>query len=225
MRGFLRKMLLNCAEVSHSRAPRTLSHSAILAGFLVFSVLFIQTGETAEIALSRQELAGTSPHLTVVAVIISGQIVNGDAKKVDALLSEMRQTDDGHQIRRLLIHSPGGLVGEAMQIGRSLRANGVEVFIPKELSCISACVLILAGGATRTIVGQVGLHHPLFLRKAGPGDNVAELMSETRQAMRDYLHSMGVSEDLADAMFAVPNGGVHFLNSDELSQYKLKGLH
>ena len=196
--------------------------SALLASFFIFVLFTIPASKSAEIGLSRQELPGTSPHLTVVAIIISGQIVNGDAKKVAAFLTEIKKTDNGHQIRRLLIHSPGGLVGEAMQIGKLLRANGVEVFIPRELSCISACVLVLAGGATRTIVGKVGLHHPLFLSQANSGDNVPALMAETKQAMRDYLHLMGVNEDLADAMFAIPNGGVHYLSQNELLQFKLK---
>jgi hypothetical protein len=198
---------------------------ATLAGILVFSALLLPTGEAAEIGLSRKELAGTAPPLTVVAVIISGQIENGDAKKVETLLSEIKQTDNGHQIRRLLIHSPGGLAGEAMEIGKLLRANSVEVFIPRELTCISACVLILAGGATRTIDGQVGIDHPHFLRAVGPGDDVPALLAETKKVMRNYFRSMGVAENLADAMFSLPNGTVHYLSQDELSQYQLKSSH
>ena len=218
------KAFLRCPKASPAISRTALNLSAIVAGIFIFSVLFLPAGESAEIALSRQELAGTSPHLTVVAVIISGQIVNGDAKKVEALLSEIRRTDNGHQIRRLLIHSPGGLADEAMQIGRLLRTHGVEVFIPRELSCISACVLILAGGSTRTIVGKVGIDRPHFLRAAGPGDNVPALLAETKQIMRDYYRAMGVAGDLADAAFALPDGIVHFLSQDELSQYKLKEL-
>jgi len=109
-----------------------------------------------------------------------------------------------------------------MEIGRLLRTNGVEVFIPRELSCISACVLVLAGGAARTIAGKVGIDHPHFLRAAGTRDDVPALLAETKQIMRDYFRSMGVAEDLADAMFSVPNGKVHFLSQDELSQYRLK---
>ena len=115
-------------------------------------------------------------------------------------------------------------MGEAMKIGRLLRANGVEVFIPRETSCISACVLILAGGATRTIEGQVGIDDPHFLRAAGPGDNVPALLAETKRMMRDYFRSMGVAENLADAMFSVPTGDVRFLRQDELLQYQLKKL-
>ena len=115
-------------------------------------------------------------------------------------------------------------MGEAMKIGRLLRANGVEVFIPRETSCISACVLILAGGATRTIEGQVGIDDPHFLRAAGPGDNVPALLAETKRMMRDYFRSMGVAENLADAMFSVHSGDVRFLRQDELLQYQLKKL-
>jgi hypothetical protein len=70
-------------------------------------------------------------------------------KKVEALVTGIKRNDDEHQLRRLLIHSPGGLVTEAMEIGRSVRFNGIDVFIPRETRCISAGVLILAGGMTR----------------------------------------------------------------------------
>ena len=192
---------------------------------VILSVFSFSLGEAAEIGLSRSELARTFPPVKIVAVIISGQIENGDAKKVEALLSEINRTGENRQIRRLLIHSPGGLAGEAMQIGRLIRANNVEVFIPRELSCISACVLILAGGATRTIAGQVGIDHPHFLSTAGPGDNVPALLDQTRKIMRNYFKSMGVSESLADAMFSLPDGVVHFLGQDELYLYRLKSSH
>lgn len=176
----------------------------------------------AEIGLSREEVAGTSPPLTVAAVIISGQIVSGDAKKVAVFLSGMNRYDEGRQIRRMLIHSPGGLIGEAMEIGRMLRANGVEVFIPRVASCVSACVLILAGGKHRTIAGRVGIDNPHFIRAAGPGDDVPALLAESRQIMRDYFLTMGVAGDLADAMFSVPDGAVRFLSQDELLHYRLR---
>ncbi|HEY8034404.1 MAG TPA: hypothetical protein VIF37_02320 [Methylobacter sp.] len=195
------------------------------AKIFIFSALLSLNSEAAEIGLSRQNVAGASPPLTVAAVIISGQIEKGDAKKVEALLDEVKRTDDGHQLRRLLIHSPGGLIGEAMEIGRLIRANGVEVFLPRQTSCISACVLVIAGGTTRILDGQVGLDHPHFLRAGGPGDDVPALLAESKQIMRDYFHSMGVAEDLADAMFSLPDGTVRYLRQDELSQYQLKRDH
>lgn len=187
---------------------------------VMFSVL--AQVNAAEIGLSRQEVAGTSPPLTVAAVIISGQIASGDAKKVATLLWQINQPDEGRQIRRLLIHSPGGLIGEAMEIGRLLRGNGVEVFIPRVASCVSACVLILAGGKQRTIAGQVGIDNPHFIKAAGPGDDVPALLAESRKIMRDYFRTMGVAENLADAMFSVPDGAVRFLSQDELFHYRLR---
>ncbi len=188
-----------------------------LAGLLLLSTVCF----SAEIGLSRQEVAGASPPVSVAAIIISGQIQAGDASKVEALVSQINQYSDHRQILRLLIHSPGGLIGEAMKIGKLLRANGFEVFIPRETRCISACVLILAGGATRTIQGQVGIDNPHFLRAAGPGDNVPALLAESKHIMREYYRSMGVLENLSDATFTVPPGAVHFLDQNELTQYHL----
>jgi hypothetical protein len=193
-----------------------------IARAMVVLMFFSGTATAAEIGLSRQALTGTKPPMTVAAVILSGQIVNGDASKVAGLLAEARRNDGGRQILRLLIHSPGGLAGEAMEIGELARSNGVEVFVPQNAQCISACVLILAGGARRTIAGQVGIDQPHFLRAGGPRDDVPALLAETKQAIRDYLITMGIAEELADAMFAVPAGEVHFLDREELAKYRLR---
>jgi hypothetical protein len=108
-----------------------------------------------------------------------------------------------------------------MEIGRLVRSDGVEVYIPKNTRCISACILILAGGAIRTIDGQVGIDHPHFLRAAGPGDDVPKLLADTRKIVRTYFKSMGVAEDLADVMFSLPEGDLRILRQDELFKYRL----
>jgi len=192
------------------------------AAILLLSLTSLPTGNAADVGLDRKEIAGSYPRVTIASVIISGQIVTGDAKKVEKLLDEVKRTDDGHQIRRLLIHSQGGLVGEAIQIGKMVRANNVEVFLPQGTSCISACVLILAGAKIRIINGRVGIDYPHFLQKAGPNDDVPALLAEVKEVMRSYYHSMGVNERLADATFLVPKGVVHFLTLEELYQYQLK---
>jgi hypothetical protein len=175
----------------------------------------------AEIGLSRQAVAVIGAPAKVVAVVVSGQIVDGDANRVAALFSDAKRTDDGHQFLRLIIHSPGGLVGEAIEIGKLVRSNSVEVFIPAQASCISACVLIIAGGAKRNIQGRVGVDHPHFIRASGPGDDVPKLLSDTKKIIRDYLKLMGTNEDLANLMFSLPEGDVHFLSHSELLEYRL----
>ena len=190
----------------------------VIVSFFSLSTL---TCEAAEIGLSRQVIAGSRPPMSVAAVIISGQIVEGDAQKVTALFADARRTDDGHQILRLLINSPGGLVGESMEIGKLIRSNGVEVFIPPNSSCISACVLILAGGVIRTIDGPVGIDHPHFLKTAGRSDDIPKLLADTKKVIRDYFRSMGVAEELADLMFSLPDGKVDILSQDELLKYHL----
>ena len=177
--------------------------------------------EAAEIGLSRQVIAGSHPSISAAAAVISGQIVDGDAQKVTALFADAKRTDDGHQILRLLINSPGGLVGESMKIGKLVRLNGVEVFIPPNSSCISACVLILAGGVIRTVDGPVGIDHPHFLKTAGPSDDIPKLLAETKKVIRDYFKSMGVAEELADVMFSLPDGKVNILSRGELLRYHL----
>jgi hypothetical protein len=195
-------------------------HSFYCITTLLIYLLSSHSLTAAEIGLSRQALAGSNPPIMVAAIIISGQIKTGDAKKVADLVDEMQQVPRDTQIRRLIIQSPGGLVGEAIEIGKLLHDNGIEVFIPAQLSCISACVLILAGGASRTIQGKVGIDRPHFINATSSTSALA-LLNTTQPLISDYLESMGVSKQLADAMFALPEGEVHFLTQEELSNYQL----
>jgi hypothetical protein len=53
---------------------------------------------------------------------------------------------------------------------------------------------------------------------------VPTLLLDMKTIMRNYLQSMGVAEDLAEAMFSLPDGDLHYLSNDELIQYRLKSI-
>ncbi len=62
------------------------------------------------------------------------------------------------EVRRLTLDSHGGYIAEARGVVTVLRAHGIATHV--ERHCASACALIFAGGATRTLASdaQIGLH-------------------------------------------------------------------
>ncbi len=124
-----------------------------------------------------------------------------------------------------MIHldSPGGDVQTAFAIGRLFRALDAPVEIDKDETCISACVLILAGATHRIINGKVGIHRPYFEtpRDAVDYGKVQSAYHAMTYQIRTYLREMNVSDRLADDMMIVPPERVRFLSDIELMNYGL----
>lgn len=82
--------------------------------------------------------------------------------------------------------SPGGAVGEAMRIGRYLRARRASVIVAGP--CASACVLVAAGGVQRALAanGALGVHQ--ISNKFGSFSDAQTMMAE----VSIYYAEMGV---------------------------------
>ncbi len=120
------------------------------------------------------------------------------------------------------IDSPGGDVQEAMKIGRFFRAFKYRVVVPKGMSCVSACVLVLVGAPDRMIDEEargIGLHRPHF-----PAEQFSQLNSDKaeaaqKEAMRAvglYLEDMEVPDKMTEAIMATRSASVKMLSGPEL---------
>jgi hypothetical protein len=78
--------------------------------------------------------------------------------------------------------------------------------------CLSACVLILAGGIHWEL-GNAGLHRP-SLKDLSPlaYEDVTAKLAKTQQRIRDYLSEMGVPNRVFEAMMQVPPDQVQLLD-------------
>ena len=88
-------------------------------------------------------------------LLVTGQITKGDAGRFQTYLSGMSE-----EPTLVALHSPGGLVIEALQIGRHIREKGMSSAVLAGAFCASSCPYILAGGEERIVSrrGIVGLH-------------------------------------------------------------------
>ncbi len=124
------------------------------------------------------------------------------------------------------LNSPGGMVGPAMEIGRLLRSRAALVHInaAEGHSCVSACVLIYAGGVVRGAQPKrIGIHRP-YLEVGTHARTMAEIkavMDQMLAQIRAYLVEMNVDPRLADDMMRIPPEQVRYLTYEDRDAYGL----
>ena len=123
----------------------------------------------------------------------------------------------------IALDSPGGSVNAAIAIGQAIRElNPVQVTVQTPSSCLSSCVLLLAGGVTRAVYGRVGIHRPYIdddraFTVAGQKPSYAGI----EKNVKTYLNSVNVPTSLYDAMFRIPPAQVRFLTEQEMQEFNL----
>lgn len=123
-------------------------------------------------------------------IVATGPIEPGDADRFDAFLEGLAEVPG-----QVALHSPGGNVDEALEIGRRLRARDLSTTILPGTICLSACPYILAAGVERAVSlrGSVGLHQHYY---ETPGYLPAFLAVEDIQRSQgramEYLIEMGI---------------------------------
>lgn len=85
---------------------------------------------------------------------LTGDFTEGLAERVAALLAAHPQ------VERLTLDSDGGLVDEAIALGRIVRSRHLATHVPD--ACASACTLVFLQGHERTLgqEGRLGFHAP-----------------------------------------------------------------
>lgn len=128
--------------------------------------------------------------------------------------------------RILDIDSAGGHVEAAIRAGDAIGENDWTIWVRKDSSCHSACVLLLAAGDTRVIAGPVGIHR--MIRVGSSATSRKELGQELRKVsdeLRNYLERNGASAEVYDLMTTVPNRSLRMLTPEELERYGLSGAN
>lgn len=177
-------------------------------------------------------VVSSSQHL-LPAITITGEIRAADVavfqrlvRRADqfAATAPWKNEPGGHY--SVLVDTPGGSVDAAIAIGRLIReTDAAEVAVPQGAMCVSACVLILAGGNTRSVKGKVGIHRPYLMVDPNVTPEAQKRQyTAIGQAIKSYFESVNVPTSLYDAMFRTPPEDVHFLTEDELQTYNL-GMH
>lgn len=141
------------------------------------------------------------------------------------MLAEMNKKEPGRYTSAerpaitFVISSQGGLVSEAMKIGRYVRTKKMWVVVPEPDECFSSCVYILASGVVKWPMGTVGIHRPYFV--VAPNQPYDAALKATLRESKAFFQEMNVPEFMADDMFSIPPDDIIFLGDSLLRKYRL----
>lgn len=152
-------------------------------------------------------------------LLMYGQIAPGDAQRVKAYF-ETLDTLPGS----IALNSTGGVVDEALKIGRMVRKLSLNTVIMPGTICVSSCPYILAGGTERqvSLSGSVGLHQhyydtpgymPVFFAvkdiQLGQGETMG------------YLIEMGIDPGVMVHSLKTPPDDIYLLVESQLLESRM----
>ncbi|MEL7098659.1 MAG: hypothetical protein AAGM84_07510 [Pseudomonadota bacterium] len=150
---------------------------------------------------------------------LTGAIAPGDAARIAGLIDAASPP-----VETLQLQSPGGSVSDALDLGRSIRAAGIDTELTEGSVCYSACPYILAAGQTRTVAGtaSVGVHQHYFDQSTIlPAAFAVEDIQRGQAMVMIYLDEMGIDPLLMQHAMATPPDEIYVLLPAELETYRI----
>jgi hypothetical protein len=152
-------------------------------------------------------------------LLVTGQIDEGASERFEEQLADMLETPD-----LVALHSPGGMVHEALLIGRHIRAEGLPTAVLAGAVCASSCPYLLAGGTERTVSRQgiVGLHQHYYDQPGYmPVMFAVESIQSGQGETMEYLIEMGVDPSLMVYSLKTPPEQIYALVEEELTETRI----
>jgi hypothetical protein len=199
--------------------------------FAVISTIILAKSALAEVSF-QSGVKNEDGSIDLPQIKIHGQIRKQDVETFDQLrvlakkniqdLGLKNPSSDKQQLYYVRLDSNGGSVFAAISIGKAIRDESVGVILAESDSCVSACVLVLAGGLTRMVGGQVGVHRPYLEEdSAYTTGSQKKIYAEIEKKVKGYLTYVNVPTSLYDLMFRIPPEKVRFLSNMELQDFNL----
>lgn len=150
---------------------------------------------------------------------LEGGVAEGDGDRVIKLLQDARPEPEW-----IVLQSPGGVVRDALELGRFLRAEGINTRMLSGEYCYSACPYILMGGSKRDVhdAAQVGVHQHYFGESTIlPASFAVEDIQAGQGEVMLYLDEMGIDPLLMVPALTTPPDEIYVLLPEELRKYGL----
>ncbi len=137
----------------------------------------------------------------------------------------------------VILHSPGGQVYPALQLGMLLRRIGTTVIIARAIDgedgqsaqflpggCMSACVYTMMGGKHRVVPPQslVGVHR--MHRTPDDVDRPTATSIDVlpiRDALRNYVAKMGIDPSIVALAERTSEQTIYYLKPNEIKRFRL----
>ena len=152
-------------------------------------------------------------------LLMSGEIDTRAAERFRGFLADADELPE-----TVALHSPGGSVAAALEIGRMIRERGLNTLMSADAACLSACPYILAGGVERRVsaLAWVGLHQSYFDQSVViPAYFAVRTIQAGQAEVMAYLADMGVDPLIVVPALRTPPEDIYLLVEDELLSYRL----
>ena len=148
----------------------------------------------------------------------TGTIQPGTAK---AFAAEVEKR--GSYIKTIVLHSPGGSVTDALEMGRLIRKKNFATEVEAGRYCASSCPLVFAGGVERHAgeKATIGVHQ---VSAMGPGGVATGSMADAQKisaVCQKYLREMGIDLQVWTHAMETPAQKLYSFKKDELLSLKL----
>ena len=149
-----------------------------------------------------------------------GTITPGTAEAFETFLAGDRAAG----VTELVLHSPGGSVGDATQMAKLIHERKLATRILPDGYCASSCPLVFAGGTERIAdaTAWIGVHQAFAL-----ADAVGSLAEGMEQAQRvsaetqELLYTFGVDPRVWTRAMQTPKEQLYLFTPEELLELKL----
>jgi hypothetical protein len=154
-------------------------------------------------------------------LIAIGTIRPGTAKVFAAEIEKR-----GSYVKSVVLHSPGGSVSDAIEMGRLIRQRQFATEVESGRYCASSCPLVFAGGVERRAgeSAAIGVHQVTALAASDTAltavngmDSVQRMSAECQK----YLLEMGIDPMVWVHAMETPTDQLFYFTRDELLKLRL----
>jgi hypothetical protein len=152
-------------------------------------------------------------------LVATGMIAPGSA---GVFASEVNAR--GEYIKTIVLNSPGGSVGDALEMGRLIRTKGFGTEVEASRICVSSCPLVFTGGVRRTAGANaiIGVHQVFApdQAEAGRRDTMSEAQRVSARCQR-YLADMGIDLKMWVHAMETPKDRLFIFSANELRELNI----
>jgi hypothetical protein len=201
--------------------------SFTISSLFIFGVsTHYQDAHAARIIDKTYTIQGTDDISCGGLIGVVGTIEKGDTNKLQNFLIDLKKKCSSLGVTKVMFHSKGGDVDEAIKMGLLIRSNELWTEIDSAYNCFSACILAFSGGVVRDAHGKMGVHRPYFsaLEANLSIKDIKNKRNEMSIFIKNYLNEMDINESLLDEMMATPPEEMKILSPEELKYYRIQGI-
>jgi hypothetical protein len=157
------------------------------------------------------ELASVASKDEATIIALNGDVAEGDADAVEALIRSANQ--NGRLVAALRLDSPGGSLNEAVKLADLIRRAKLPTMVAAGSRCASACFIVFAAGIEKfaNYEAAIGVH--------GVSDKAGHETAQTEAAtlaMARLASAYGVPPRIIGQMVVTPAQDMAWLKPDDL---------